>query len=701
MCARSTNPSASASSVGVRREPFGTTADGRAVERFTLTSASGITITVLSFGGVIQSILVPDRAGALADVTLGYDTLPEYEKDKSYLGALVGRYANRIRAGRFTLDGRDYTLAQNAGGNHLHGGMHGFNKAVWSVEPFEDDGEVGLVLEHVSPDGDEGYPGTLRSRVTYRLTANGELAIDFFATTDAATPVNLTQHAYFNLAGSGSGDILGHVLELGASRFTPVDATLIPTGELRSVRGTPVRFLHAGSGRRAHRRGRRAAASRRRLRSQLRHRSRRGLRPDARGAPHRSRERTRCGHSHHGAGHPVLHGQLPRRHGDGQRRRATPLPFGARARDAAFSQLAERARLSVHDPAARCRASLAYRISLRRASLNRGATISLSNAHLSTARLMHMTFRWFGPDDPIPLANIRQIPGVTGIVSALYDVAIGDVWPKSKLERLGETDRSPRNAASRSSRASPCTRTSSSGVPRAIVCSISTARACAPWASWAFRCSATTSCPSSTGRAPIWPKCSPTARRRWRTTTAHWRASICRAAPATSRMVGRLRREDAAGAARGIQGDRRRASVGEPRVLPGARRPGGRTRRACAWPSIPTIHPGRSSGLPRIITSGAAFERFIDLVDSPSNGVTFCTGSLGADPANDLPAIARSIGGRGRIHFAHCRNVAITGEREFHEAPHPSRFGDVPMREVLAALVDVGFTGPMRPITAA
>ncbi|PYP78409.1 MAG: galactose-1-epimerase [Gemmatimonadetes bacterium] len=242
MSSRSPDPNRTASTSGIRREPFGTTADGRAVERFTLASASGVTISVLSFGGVIQSILVPDRSGKPVDVTLGYDTLAEYEKDKSYLGALVGRYANRIRAGRFSLDGRDFTLAQNAGGNHLHGGTRGFNKAVWTVEPFEDGDDLGLALQHVSPDGDEGYPGTLRVRVTYRLTTNGELAIDFSATTDAATPVNLTQHAYFNLAGSGSGDILGHVLELNASRFTPVDATLIPTGELRSVRGTPFDF---------------------------------------------------------------------------------------------------------------------------------------------------------------------------------------------------------------------------------------------------------------------------------------------------------------------------------------------------------------------------------------------------------------------------------------------------------------------------
>ena len=245
MSTRSSDPGRAAPTNSVRREPFGTTAEGRDVERFTLTSTSGITITVLSFCGAIQSIVVPDRDGAPADVTLGYDTLAEYERDKSYLGSLVGRYANRIRAGRFSLDGRDYTLAQNAGGNHLHGGKRGFNKAVWSVEPFEERGDVGLVLEHVSPDGDEGYPGTLRVRVHYRLTANAELQIDFLATADAATPVNLTQHAYFNLAGAGTGDILGHELELFASRFTPVDETLIPTGELRSVLGTPFDFSAA------------------------------------------------------------------------------------------------------------------------------------------------------------------------------------------------------------------------------------------------------------------------------------------------------------------------------------------------------------------------------------------------------------------------------------------------------------------------
>jgi aldose 1-epimerase len=226
----------------MRRESFGTTPEGVAVERFTLTSASGVTITVLSYGGVIQSVVAPDRSGTLADVTLGYDTLDGYLRDKSYLGALIGRYANRIRGGRFSLDGRDYTLATNAGGNHLHGGTRGFNKAVWTTEPFADGENIGLVLGHVSPDGDEGYPGAVTARVTYTLTPDGAIVIDFFATADAPTPVNLTQHSYFNLAGTGVGDILDHTLELSASRFTPVDPTLIPTGELRPVQGTPFDF---------------------------------------------------------------------------------------------------------------------------------------------------------------------------------------------------------------------------------------------------------------------------------------------------------------------------------------------------------------------------------------------------------------------------------------------------------------------------
>jgi aldose 1-epimerase len=226
----------------VQREPFGTTPGGEHVERFTLTNAGGMRVDVLSYGGAIQSVLVPDRRGVMADVALGYDTLEQYLGDKSYLGSLVGRYANRIRDGRFTLDGREYTLARNEGRCHLHGGVRGFDKAVWRVEPLDGGEGVGLTLEHASPDGDEGYPGTLSARVTYTLTDANALVVEYHATADAATPVNLTQHSYFNLRGEASGDILSHEIHLAASRFTPVDETLIPTGELRDVRGTPFDF---------------------------------------------------------------------------------------------------------------------------------------------------------------------------------------------------------------------------------------------------------------------------------------------------------------------------------------------------------------------------------------------------------------------------------------------------------------------------
>ncbi|MEO6528620.1 MAG: aldose epimerase family protein [Gemmatimonadaceae bacterium] len=227
---------------GVQREPFGTMPDGELVERFTLTGAGGVRAAVLSYGGVIQSLFAPDRHGAMADVVLGYDTLEQYRGDRSYLGALVGRYANRIRDGRFSLDGHDYTLARNEGTSHLHGGIRGFDKVVWSVEPFEHERGVGLVLGHVSPDGDEGYPGTLIVRVTYTLTDSNALVVEYLATTDAPTPVNLTQHSYFDLRGESGRDILAHEIELAASQFTPVDETLLPTGELRDVRGTPFDF---------------------------------------------------------------------------------------------------------------------------------------------------------------------------------------------------------------------------------------------------------------------------------------------------------------------------------------------------------------------------------------------------------------------------------------------------------------------------
>jgi aldose 1-epimerase len=225
-----------------RRSFFGVTPLGESVEQIELANANGVRMTVLSYGGVIRTLHAPDRRGAFADIALGYDTLDGYLTDQAYLGALIGRVANRVRGGRMTVGGRELTLAQNADGNHLHGGVRGFDKAVWSMEPFEREDAAGVVLSHVSPDGDEGYPGTLTVEVTYTLDDSDRLRVDYLATTDAETPVNLTQHSYFNLHGAGTGDVLDHELILAASRFTPVDDALIPTGELRAVQGTPFDF---------------------------------------------------------------------------------------------------------------------------------------------------------------------------------------------------------------------------------------------------------------------------------------------------------------------------------------------------------------------------------------------------------------------------------------------------------------------------
>jgi aldose 1-epimerase len=228
-----------------RRSFFGVTPLGHTVEQIELANATGVRMNVLSYGGVIRTLQLPDRHGEFTDVALGYDSLDGYLTDQAYLGAIVGRVANRIRAGRMSVDGRALSLAQNADGNHLHGGVRGFDKAVWSMEPFERDDCAGVVLSHVSPDGDEGYPGTLRVAVTYTLDDTDRLHVDYVATTDAVTPVNLTQHGYFNLHGAGTGDVLDHELTLVASRFTPVDDALIPTGELRAVQGTPFDFTTA------------------------------------------------------------------------------------------------------------------------------------------------------------------------------------------------------------------------------------------------------------------------------------------------------------------------------------------------------------------------------------------------------------------------------------------------------------------------
>jgi aldose 1-epimerase len=226
----------------INRALFGTTPDGSQVEAFTLTNANGIELRTISYGAIIVSLRVPDRTGRMDDIVLGYDSLQGYLRVSPYFGAIVGRYGNRIGSGRFTLDGRTYRLATNNGPNHLHGGNRGFDKVVWQAEPLQNDSGVGVTFTYTSPDGEEGYPGTLLARVSYTLTDRDELVVEYHATTDQATPVNLTQHTYFNLAGDGRGDILGHELLINADSFTPVDSTLIPTGSMAPVDGTPFDF---------------------------------------------------------------------------------------------------------------------------------------------------------------------------------------------------------------------------------------------------------------------------------------------------------------------------------------------------------------------------------------------------------------------------------------------------------------------------
>ena len=226
----------------IERKPYGRTPGGEPVELFTLAREGAPTVSITSYGGYVVSIVAPDRAGHRADVTLGYADLAGYLGDTSYFGSLVGRYANRIAKGKFALDGKTYTLAPNNAPNALHGGPTGFHKRVWAAKVVGGPDGDALELTYVSKDGEEGYPGTLSAKVVYSLRADGGLVIDYTATTDAPTVVNLTNHAYFNLAGEGEGTVLGHEMQIEADAFTPVDATLIPTGEKRSVEGTPFDF---------------------------------------------------------------------------------------------------------------------------------------------------------------------------------------------------------------------------------------------------------------------------------------------------------------------------------------------------------------------------------------------------------------------------------------------------------------------------
>lgn len=224
-----------------KKQSFGE-AGGKKINIYTLTNSKGVEARITNYGGALVSLKVPDNKGNFADVVLGYDTVDGYVNDTTYLGVIVGRYANRIAKGRFSLNGKEYSLAVNNGENHLHGGPRGFHKQIWKAKPYTDANGVNLALTYVSKDGEENYPGKLTVKVVYTLTENNEIKINYSAQSDKDTIINLTNHSYFNLAGAGSGTILNHQLQINADKFTPTDAGSIPTGELRDVKGSPMDF---------------------------------------------------------------------------------------------------------------------------------------------------------------------------------------------------------------------------------------------------------------------------------------------------------------------------------------------------------------------------------------------------------------------------------------------------------------------------
>lgn len=230
----------------ISKSDFGKTKDGSPVEQYTLKNANGVEVNVITYGGRITSLKVPNKDGKLENVVLGHDTMEGYLRDDNpFFGALIGRFGNRIAKGKFTLNGKEYTLATNDGSNHLHGGVNGFDRVIWKAEPMEGTENSSLKLTYLSKDGEEGYPGNLNVTVVYTLTKDNALEVSYEATTDKATVVNLTQHAYFNLTGDFSKTILDHVVEINADTYLPVDETLIPTGEIRKVEGTPFDFTSA------------------------------------------------------------------------------------------------------------------------------------------------------------------------------------------------------------------------------------------------------------------------------------------------------------------------------------------------------------------------------------------------------------------------------------------------------------------------
>ncbi|WP_072403253.1 aldose epimerase family protein [Flaviramulus basaltis] len=228
--------------LAIEKSEFGKTEDGISIEQYALKNANGIEMNVITYGGRITSLKVPNKNGDLENVVLGFDNIEDYQKDNPFFGALIGRYGNRIAKGKFTLEGNEYNLATNDGSNHLHGGVNGYDRVIWKAEPIKEMENSSLRLTYLSKDGEEGYPGNLNITVVYTLTKDNAVEVTYEATTDKTTVVNLTQHAYFNLTGDFSKDILGHDVVLNADAYLPVDATLIPTGEIKKVEGTPFDF---------------------------------------------------------------------------------------------------------------------------------------------------------------------------------------------------------------------------------------------------------------------------------------------------------------------------------------------------------------------------------------------------------------------------------------------------------------------------
>ncbi len=241
-CGAAACPTAGSGKMSIEKTLYGTMPDGTEVHQFVLTNAHGLKATLITYGATLTKVETPDRNGKFDVITLYLDSLEQYLAGHPYFGSTVGRYANRIAEARFVLDGTEYKLAANTPPNHLHGGVKGFDKYVWEAEPVEGDSFVGVRFSRTSPDGEEGYPGTLQVQVTYSLTNDNRLQIEYTATTDKPTVLNLTNHAYWNLAGAGSGDVLDHELVLNADRYLPVDQQLIPTGQVAPVEGTPMDF---------------------------------------------------------------------------------------------------------------------------------------------------------------------------------------------------------------------------------------------------------------------------------------------------------------------------------------------------------------------------------------------------------------------------------------------------------------------------